>query len=320
MSLSSKSRAQGAIWGVCVADAIGGPVQFKAAGTFEPITCLRSWKQPAGSYSDDGSLTLALACSFNKSQMQYNHTLAIHNFVAWLTKGQFSTINRSWDVGRSTRTSLKLWSKRGIDKGELDVAQALVNSKLDHDEFSGNGSLMRIVPIGLVYWRDSGLAREIARTHSRITHPSLACVEACEAYTELVCRVMNGQTKEQLYQAVSEFPFTHAGLKERLSPSRYGTISDWKSKEPRDMTSSGWVIDTIECALWAFFKYDTWKDGALAVVNLGGDSDTAGAVYGGLAGSFYGFDTIPSEWVDGMQKKGFIESIAGALSDGIARG
>ena len=87
---------------------------------------------------------------------------------------------------------------------------------------------------------------------------------------------------------------------------------------PSDVTSSGWVVDTLECALWAFFKYDTWKDGALAVVNLGGDSDTAGAVYGGLAGSYYGFDAIPGEWVDGMQNKGLIESIAGALSDGVA--
>lgn len=125
-----------------------------------------------------------------------------------------------------------------------------------------------------------------------------------------------GETKKQLFHAVSVFPFTHHALKERLSLYRYRTISDWKAKEPSDMKSSGWVVDTLECALWAFFKYDTWKDGALAVVNLGGDSDTAGAVYGGLAGSFYGFDAIPDEWVDGMQNKGFIGSIAGALSDG----
>lgn len=83
------------------------------------------------------------------------------------------------------------------------------------------------------------------------------------------------------------------------------------------MKSSGWVIDTLECALWAFFKYDTWKDGALAVVNLGGDSDTVGAVYGGLAGSFYGFDSIPSDWTRGMQNRCFIGSIAGGLSAGL---
>ncbi|KGO64533.1 ADP-ribosylation/Crystallin J1 [Penicillium italicum] len=321
MSTSLKSRAKGAIWGVCVADALGGPVQFRHAGTFEPVTGLRfvaPFKQPAGSYSDDGSMTLALACSFNKSNMQYNHELSIQYFTEWMTKGHFSTINRSWDVGRSTRTSLRLWVKYGMEKGDFELGQTMVTSRLDRDEFSGNGSLMRIVPIGLAYWRDSELARETARRHSQITHPSLACVEACEAYTKLVCGVMNGQTKKQLFHAISTFPFTHPGLKVRLSRSRYKTISDWTVKTPSDMTSSGWVVDTLECALWAFFKYDTWKEGALAVVNLGGDSDTAGAVYGGLAGSFYGVDAIPGEWVDGMQNKEFIESIADGLSDGIA--
>ncbi|KAJ5505648.1 ADP-ribosylation/Crystallin J1 [Penicillium expansum] len=320
MSPSLKSRTKGAIWGVCVADALGGPVQFRDAGTFEPITCLRfvaPFKQPAGSYSDDGSMTLALACSFNKSNMQYNHELSIQYFVEWMTKGHFSTVNHSWDVGRSTRTSLRIWAKYGME-GDFELAQAMVSDRLDYNEFSGNGSLMRIVPIGLVYWRDSERARKIARKQSQITHPALACVEACEAYTELVCRVMNGQTKKQLFHAVSTFPFTHPELKERLSRDRYRTISDWKIKAPSDMTSSGWVVDTLECALWAFFKYDTWKDGALAVVNLGGDSDTAGAVYGGLAGSFYELDAIPSEWVDGMQNKGFIESIADGLADDVA--
>ncbi|KAJ5169626.1 ADP-ribosylation/Crystallin J1 [Penicillium coprophilum] len=321
MSLSLKSRAKGAIWGVCVADALGGPVQFRDAGTFEPITTLRyvaPFDQPAGSYSDDGSMTLALACSFSKSDMQYNHMLSIQYFVEWLTQGHFSTVNHSWDVGRSTRISLTQWIKYGMEKGNFELAQVMVIDRLNYKEYSGNGSLMRIVPIGVAYWYDSTLAREVARKHSQITHPSLSCVEACEAYTDLVCRIMNGQTKKQLFHALSVFPFTHPELTERMSLYRYRTISDWKAKAPSDMTSSGWVVDTLECAMWAFFKYDTWKDGALAVVNLGGDSDTAGAVYGGLAGSFYGFASIPAEWVAGMQNKGFIGSIADALSDGIA--
>lgn len=81
------------------------------------------------------------------------------------------------------------------------------------------------------------------------------------------------------------------------------------------MTSSGWVIDTLECALWAFFKYDSWEEGALAVVNLGGDADTAGAVYGGLAGCFNGMESIPSKWVQGMQNKEFIGGIADTFSE-----
>jgi ADP-ribosylglycohydrolase len=99
--------------------------------------------------------------------------------------------------------------------------------------------------------------------------------------------------------------------------AQYKTITDWTDKTSGHITSSGWVVDTLEVALWAFFKYDSWKKGALAVVNRGGDSDTAGAVYGGLAGAYYGVEVIPQEWKDGMQRKDFIGGIANKLAQGV---
>lgn len=137
-------------------------------------------------------MTLALATSIFKS-MQYNHELSVKFYVEWLSEGRFSTIGRAWDVGRSTRLSLKIWRSRMSD---MAFAQAGVNAQLNREEFSGNGSLMRIAPIGVWYWRDVELAREFAREQSKITHPSLACVEACEAYTELVTLAMNGESSE----------------------------------------------------------------------------------------------------------------------------
>jgi ADP-ribosylglycohydrolase len=121
-----------------------------------------------------------------------------------------------------------------------------------------------------------------------------------------------GHTKEDLCKAITHFKFTHPALKFRFA--RYKSIADWKAKSPADITSSGWVVDTLESALWGFFKSDTWEEGALAVVNLGGDSDTAGAVYGGLAGVFYGYDAIPSRWVNGMQNAGMIRDVAGRFA------
>ncbi|KAJ6048688.1 uncharacterized protein N7446_011371 [Penicillium canescens] len=297
MAVSLKSRTEGAIWGVCIADALGGPVQFKDPNTFEPITGLRyvaPFKQPAGSYSDDGSMTLALAYSFVESEMQYNHIMSIKFYVEWMTHGRFSTIDRAWDMGHSTRKSLSIWKKSRMEN--IEGAQARIDIELDSEERSGNGSLMRIAP-------------------GRVTHPSLPCVEACEAYTELVCGVMNGHTKQQLFDTISAFPFTHPALKERMA--QYKTITDWTAKTSGYITSSGWVVDTLEVALWAFFKYDSWKEGALAVVNRGGDSDTAGAVYGGLAGAYYGVEFIPQEWKDGMQRKDFIGGIANKLAQGV---
>lgn len=170
-------------------------------------------------------MTLALACSFNKSNMQYNHELSVKYFVEWLTKGHFSTVNHSWDVGRSTRTSLRLWVKYGMERGDFELAQTMVIDKLEYEEFSGNGSLMRIVPIGLAYWRDSGLAREIARRHSKITHPSLACVGACEAYTELVCGVMNGWCFDSVFFQESPTDSHCLQVKRRRSSSTLSPCS-----------------------------------------------------------------------------------------------
>lgn len=114
---------------------------------------------------------------------------------------------------------------------------------------------------------------------------------------------------------MSGFLFEHSDLKTRLS--QYKSIEDWHGKTGGQIKSSGWVVDTLECALWAFFKYDSWREGVLAVVNLGGDADTAGAVYGGLAGCFYGIESIPEEWRDKMVRKDFIGEIAQSLSENV---
>ncbi|KAJ5469283.1 hypothetical protein N7539_008901 [Penicillium diatomitis] len=317
MPRTTYDRALGAIWGVCIGDALGGPVQFSNPGTFKPITDLefvRPFKQPSGSYSDDGAMTLALAQSFVDSDGYYNHALSIRYYLDWFNFGRFSTTDRAWDLGRSTRVALRQWRKRGALR-DPNTTQMLVNEELTREEASGNGSLMRISPLGIALWESPGQAKKLAREQSMVTHPSLACLEACEAYTELVCMAMSGCSKEGLGQAIGQFQFQHPALVSRLS--QYISVQDWRAKSPVDMTSSGWVVDTLEVALWALFKYDSWEEGALAVVNLGGDSDTAGAVYGGLAGIVYGFESMPERWVKGMQNGRLIRDVAEAFADSV---
>lgn len=118
-------------------------------------------------------------------------------------------------------------------------------------------------------------------------------------------------------QRLAAYTFTHPVLVKRFA--EYKVISDWTSKTDADIKSSGWVIDTLECALWAFFKFKTWADGALAVVNLGEDSDSAGAVYGALAGIFYGVEAIPQRWVDEMQNADLIREIAENFAEKVDR-
>lgn len=276
-------------------------------------------------------MTLALAQSFIDSNGEYSHSLSIQYYLDWFNHGRFSTTNKAWDLGRSTRVALRIWKADGLD--ELALTQLKVHEKLDQENSSGNGSLMRIGPIGVALWKDRGRAKRLARYQSLVTHPALACLDACQAYTELICMVMSGMspqsqlippllqasakslighTKEDLCKTIGGFKFAHPALVSRFS--RYKSIADWKAKSQADMTSSGWVVDTLEAALWGFFMCDSWEEGALAVVNLGGDSDTAGAVYGGLAGVFYGYEAIPNRWVNGMQNRGLISDIAGRFA------
>ncbi|KAJ5272891.1 hypothetical protein N7478_008016 [Penicillium angulare] len=299
MSISFKSRVLGAIWGNCVADALGGPVSFTEPGTFEPITDLRyvtPMRQPAGSYSDGGAMTLALAQSIIDTDKVYDQTLVIQYFLEWLNFGRFSTTNEAWDVGISTRLALNLWNQHGVMN--LDATQAIITRQLSDERRSGNGSLMRIGPVGIMLHFQPEIALQVAKEHSDITHPSPACGEACQAYTELICAAMRGESKEQLCARINNFSFTHPALFARFAP--YNSMADWRSKTHSDIKSSGWVVDTLESALWGFFNYARWADGALAVVNLGGDADTAGAIYGALAGVFYGYESIPERWIFGM--------------------
>lgn len=283
-------------------------------------------------------MTLALAHSFIRSGGRYDHAQSIKNYISWYKWGHFSSDRQTWDLGRSTREALTIWDQEWRSKGcqpqLLDSTQEIINSKLGANSLSsngkrmgsGNGSLMRIAPVGVALYNNIPLAKQVARKQSMITHPSKICMEACEAYTYLICRVMqgiplyssgapvletnssSGQSKDELCHAISTFRFESSELKGRLT--RYRTIQEWKNIPADRIKSSGKVDDTIETALWGFFKYDSWEKGALAVVNRGGDSDTAGAIYGSLAGAFYGHREIPGRFTSNMKNWKFISDIA----------
>jgi ADP-ribosylglycohydrolase len=147
-------------------------------------------------------MTLALAQSFVDSNGQYDHAQSIQNYLDWFNHGRFSTTHKAWDLGRSTRMALRVWKAQGL--GDLVLTQQKVSEQLDQEGASGNGSLMRISPIGVALWTDSDSAKRFARQQSLVTHPALACPDACEAYTEVVCKAMNGMSNSSLTLPYSE--------------------------------------------------------------------------------------------------------------------
>lgn len=175
---------------------------------------------------------------------------------------------------------------------------------------------MRLTPIPLIYHSNPTLALHNAALSSILTHPHPTNTEACKIYTHLLTLILSPlssstpitTTKSTLASALSTYPFSTPKLRSRFAKYTHDVASFAAVKE-NDIKSTGFVVDTLEAALWGFFTTDGFREGALKVVNLGGDADTVGAVYGGLAGAFYGIDGLPVEWVHGLVKRDMVEGV-----------
>lgn len=169
----------------------------------------------------------------------------------------------------STGQALALWENNVLHK----ETQELISRKLNKEMSSGNGSLMHIAPVDVMFCNDEERCAEAARSESISTHPALACVEACVLFTSLIAAAMQcnttsnllpiailtgaseGKTKDEIFWMFrTKLPnITHLALSERLYP--YSSLDYWTVKEPPQMHSSGWVVNTLNVALWGFFKF-----------------------------------------------------------------
>ncbi|KAK6360371.1 hypothetical protein TWF730_006514 [Orbilia blumenaviensis] len=334
-SNSLESRIKGAIVGVAVADALGGPVEFHKRGTFDPVTDYQpnlTFGLPAGSWTDDTSMTLCLAQSFIDTKT-FSSASQLHNYLGWCEFGYLSSIGRCFDIGNLTRSTLTFWGSHVPAKNvsssrntsnlpseeEIDRLQQEVNKTYAKPRNCGNGSLMRTVPIGLFYYRSS--EAEIAKfSHlaSQLTHPYHTNGEACAVYSILVAYILSsaaatGETpsKQAVFEKFKSFQFEDKTLNERFGI--YDSVDDLRNRDEKLISSSGYVVNSLEAALWAFFSTEEWATGALKVVNLGDDADTVGAIYGGLAGAYYGIEAIPAKWREELVEKDVVENIADGL-------
>ncbi|PGH03601.1 hypothetical protein AJ79_07330 [Helicocarpus griseus UAMH5409] len=316
------SRIRGSIFGVAVADALGGPVEFRSRGTFPTVTGFlhnQTYNVPPGTWTDDTSMTLCLAQSLIDSNGTFVPQAALRNYINWYQNGYLSATGECFDIGGTTTTALLIWGEyferlTCLDKDDPNghvAGQPDIDKALKFERFCGNGSLMRVAPIGLAYSDNIDLALTNATLSSNVTHPYPICAECCVIYTKLIVQSLNGVGKDGLAEAIANTTFVNEKIKQRLS--RYTSLQDWETRDVSDIKSSGYVISTLEAALWAFFRTSTFRDGALEAVNLGYDADTVGAVYGGLAGAYYGVEDIPTEWVEGLQKRELVDQIACGL-------
>lgn len=310
-------RIRAAFYGLAVCDALGGPLEF-GPRRHGPSTYLRdmepndSFNLPAGHWTDDTSMALCLAISLATNGGRHNASDQAELYVKWLDHGYMSSVpGHTFDVGMQTRDVLSYWRYPPFDK-----TQAMVVEKFDKEMCCGNGSLMRCLPCGLVAKNESH-AYELGRQSSLVTHPHVRCLDACSIYSVLVFNALQGATKEQLLAKLMEL-LTNAGVDSDLRArlEGYTSIQNFAARPRADISSSGYVLDSLEAALWAFFGTETFEQGAIEVVNLGNDADTVGAIYGGLAGAFYGsVDCISARWLSEMKTMELVDdAVEGVLS------
>ena len=302
--MDPSDQYRGALLGLAAGDALGATVEFQAPGTFEPVKDMvgggRFQLEP-GQWTDDTSLALCLAESLIECR-HFDPMDQLTRYCRWYREGYLSSTGVAFDIGNTTRTALDRFLRTREPYPGLADLQA-----------AGNGSLMRLAPIPLFLCGDPRQAIESAGLSSRTTHGATEAVDACRYFGGLLVGTLQGRRKEE-FLADSFCPVPGLWEREPLAP-RIAEVAagSFVRKNPPDILASGYVVKTLEAALWAFHRSASFEEGALLAVNLGNDADTVGAVYGQLAGAYYGAKAIPKYWRDALFRREQIELFADEL-------
>lgn len=310
------------IMGVIVGDALGLPVQFFGREEIDknPVTDMigyGSFNLPEGSWSDDSSLTLATLESIYRNKDIKCEDI-MENFADWLLEGSFTPYGKSFDQGSTCVKAITNYI-RNNDTEKCGVTGEWAN---------GNGALMRIMPVCLwayenmnngVWSEDEALDK--VHTVSALTHNHLRSKIACGIYFFMVKAILdeNGSLQERMQigmdKAVSFYRREASNLVQLSYYGRMFKLEEFKAIARDDIKSSGYVVDSIEATVWSIITTDSFEEALLKAVNLGKDTDTVGAIAGGLAGLYYGYENIPKGWLEKIKKRKQIEKLVRSGSE-----
>ena len=306
MNNARGQRYRGALLGLAVGDALGTTVEFSQRGTFAPVMEIVGggpFHLEPGQWTDDTAMALCLAESLIETRA-FDPADQLERYLRWYRKGHLSCTNSCFDIGTTVLAALVRFEQtRESCCGSTDPRSA------------GNGSLMRLAPVPLRWARDPERAIENAGESSRTTHGALTAVDSCRYFAALIVGALGGTGKEELLS--SRFsPAANYWNRAPLAPEIDEIAAgSFKAKPAAKIRSSGYVVHTLEAALWAFHSSNSFEEGCRLAVNLGDDADTTGAVYGQIAGVFYGEQGIPERWRQIIARRGLIETMADSLCE-----
>ena len=299
------------IIGAAIGDALGVPVEFESRAdiTKDPVTTMRGYgthHQPAGTWSDDTSLTLALIDSITQNPT-IDYQDIMNKFSEWLLYGEYTAAGEVFDVGNATSRAIMNYG-RGYEPLKCGGTSEYEN---------GNGSLMRILPAAYYINAHPKFSVDermnIVHNISSLTHRHPISLIGCGIYVSIALQFISSDAPltEGIQNGIEE-AFAYYENKKWNDISVYvrlKNIINFKNLTENDIQSSGYVVHTLEAAIWCLLQTDSYKECVLKSVNLGDDTDTVGAVAGGLAGIYYGTADIPQEWMNTILKQEYIKNL-----------
>lgn len=317
-----RKRYVSAIMGLVVGDALGVPVEFMSREDLKsnPVRGMRgygTYNQPPGTWSDDSSMVVAtMEWIVETKEPPLDYVQLMDKFSQWLMYGEYTPYGDTFDCGISTNRAIMNYG-RGMQPTEC-------GGKTEYD--NGNGSLMRILPMAL--WNASELAGEeifqldCIYDTSSLTHAHARSKAGCLLYSKMIADLLHMPDEDKhktIKYSIDSFRKYLSGeqdveiVSEAERYSRIWELDSFVALPETAINSSGYIVDTLEAALWCFLTTDSYKECVLKAVNLGNDTDTVAAVAGGLAGLYYGFENIPQEWVGLIPRKEWIIDLATAM-------
>lgn len=275
-----RDRAVGALLGLALGDALGTTLEFKGRDTYEPLTNIVGggpFNLKPGQWTDDTAMALALADSLAACDGLDEQDL-LARFSDWWRNGSYSCTGRCFDIGATTAQAVRRWEQTRADHcGSTDPHSA------------GNGSLMRLAPVAIRFWNNRPALRDVAARQSKTTHAAAEAVDACVLYAEMLADAIAGRPRSEVLRG------RDSGWAGGVAAVNGGS---WRGKARSEISGSGYVVHSVEAALWAVGRTASFDRAVLHAANLGQDADTTAAIAGQLAGAFGGASNARPTWVD----------------------
>ena len=300
------------IIGLAVGDAMGVPIEFFKREDLlkNPVTTMigeQSHFVPKGSWSDDTSLNLALIDSINNRKGIDLYDIG-QNFIEWGENGKYTPTGKMFGIGRTT---LKAIAR--LERGDIKPEECGGNTESEN----GNGSLMRILPMAYYCYCKNYNDEEVydnIKKVSSLTHAHEISIMGCYIYVKFALELLNGNNIKSAYKTIRKLKYQYFSDYCKKIYSRIIDINIAKL-DLDDIKSSGYVVDTLEATIWTLLNTKTFNQAIIGSINLGGDSDTIGACTGGLAGIYYGFESINSTWKKELMKYDYIVELCNKFNE-----